>query len=158
KIQAGAPGRIAASTGVKMLEVPTSLDRSRGDVHAAGNPHFMLDPANVKIIAAQIADHFSQVDPKSASTFQANLQKFNATLDSKVAGWESQLAPFKGAKVVTYHRDFVYLADRFGLQVLATLEEKPGIAPSAAHLAEVISTMKAQDAKVIFVQPYQNRR
>ena len=158
KIQPGAPGRIAASTGVSMLEVPATLDRSRGDVHAAGNPHFMLDPVNVKIIAAQIADHFAQVDPQSADAYRANLQRFNATLDTRFAEWQTQLAPFRGAKIVTYHRDFVYLADRFGFEVLATLEEKPGIAPSAAHLARVISTMKAEGAKVIFVQPYQNRR
>lgn len=158
KVQPGTPGRIMASTGVNMLEVPATLDRSRGDVHSQGNPHFMLDPVNVKIIAAQMADHFAQVDPGSAATYRANLEKFNTTLDGKFATWQSQLAPFKGTKIVTYHRDFIYLADRFGLEVLATIEEKPGIAPSAAHLARLIGTMKEQSAKVIFVQPYQNRR
>jgi zinc/manganese transport system substrate-binding protein len=158
KIAAGAPGRISASLGVKMLDVPTSFDRSRGDVHALGNPHFMLDPLNVKLIAAQIAEHLAKIQPASAAQFQANLQRFNGTLDSKLTQWQAALAPHRGAKIVTYHKDFSYLADRFGLNVVATLEEKPGISPSPAHVAEVISTMKSQNARVILVQPYQNRR
>jgi ABC-type Zn uptake system ZnuABC Zn-binding protein ZnuA len=158
KIAPGTPGRISASTGVKMLDVPTTFDRSRGDVHALGNPHFMLDPLNVKLIAAQIADHLGRIQPASAAQFQANLQRFHSTLDAKLAQWQAALAPYSGAKIVTYHRDFSYLAERFGLQVVATLEEKPGIAPSPAHLAQVIATMNAQNARVILIQPYQNRR
>lgn len=158
KIASGAPGRVSASVGVTMLEVPTSLDRSRGDVHAMGNPHFMLDPVNVKIIAAQIADRLARVDPPSAASYAANLQRFNERIDSKLAEWQGQMAPYRGARIVTYHRDFVYLAQRFGLTVAATLEERPGIAPSPAHLAQVISTMRDQGARVILVQPYQNRR
>jgi ABC-type Zn uptake system ZnuABC Zn-binding protein ZnuA len=158
KIAPGSKGRISASQGVKMLDVPTSFDRSRGDVHALGNPHFLLDPTNTRLVAAQIAAHLGQIQPASAAQFQANLQRFNTTLDQKTAQWEAALAPHKGAKLVTYHKDFSYLADRFGLEVVATLEEKPGIAPSPAHIAEVIQTMKAQNAKVILVQPFQNRR
>jgi ABC-type Zn uptake system ZnuABC Zn-binding protein ZnuA len=158
KIAAGAPGRISASQGIKMLDVPTSFDRSRGDVHALGNPHFLLDPNNTKLVAAQIAAHLGQIQPASAAQFQANLQRFDTTLDQKLSQWQAALAPHRGAKVVTYHKDFTYLADRFGLEVVATLEEKPGIAPSPAHIAEVIQTMKSQNAKVILVQPYQNRR
>jgi zinc/manganese transport system substrate-binding protein len=158
KIQAGSPGRISASQGVRMLDVPTSFDRSRGDVHALGNPHFLLDPTNAKLVAAQVATHLGRIQPAQASQLQANLQRFNATLDQKLAQWEAALAPYRGAKIVTYHKDFSYLAERFGLVVVATLEEKPGIAPSPAHIAEVIQTMKAQNAKVILVQPYQNRR
>jgi len=158
KIAAGAPGRIVASQGIRMLEIPTSFDRSKGDVHSMGNPHFLLDPVNVKIIAGHIADHFARVDPKSAVLYQANLRTFNATLDTKLAEWQRQLAPYKGAKIVTYHKDFPYLAERFGLQVVETLEPKPGIAPSPAHLAKVIGTMKAAKAYVILVQPYQNRK
>jgi zinc/manganese transport system substrate-binding protein len=158
KIAPGAPGRIVASQGVRMLEIPATFDRSRGDVHPYGNPHFLLDPLNVKLIVAQIADHFGQVDPSSANLFKANLAKFTTTLDGSLAGWQKQLAPYRGAKIVTYHKDFVYLAERFGLQVVETLEPKPGIAPSPAHLAKVISTMKATGARVILVQPYQNRK
>jgi zinc/manganese transport system substrate-binding protein len=158
RIAAGAPGRILASTGVTMLEVPTTFDRSRGDVHALGNPHFMLDPLNVRLIATQIAEHLAQIDAGSADQYRANLQRFNTRLDAKLTEWQAQLAPFRGARIVTYHRDFVYLAARFGLEVAATLEERPGIAPSPSHIAAVIATMRTQNARVILVQPYQNRR
>jgi zinc/manganese transport system substrate-binding protein len=158
KIAAGAAGRIVASQGIRMVEVPLTFDRSRGDVHALGNPHFLIDPLNAKIVAAQIADHFSQVAPQSADVFKANRDKFNATLDAKLAEWQKQLAPFRGAKIVTYHRDFVYFAQRFGLEILETLEPKPGIAPSPAHVAKVITAMQANKGHVILVQPYQNRK
>ncbi len=158
KIAAGAPGRIVASEGIRMLEIPTSFDRSKGDVHSLGNPHFLIDPVNVKIIARNIADHFAQVDPKNTATYNGNLARFNTKLDAKYAEWQKQLAPFKGARIVTYHKDFVYLAQRFGLNIVDELEAKPGIAPSPAHLAEVIGKMKATGAKVILVQPFQNRK
>ncbi|MFN2636039.1 MAG: metal ABC transporter substrate-binding protein [Gemmatimonadaceae bacterium] len=158
KISAGAPGRIVASEGIKMLEIPTSFDRSKGDVHSLGNPHFMIDPVNVKIVARNIAAHFGQIDPKNAATYNANLARFNSTLDAKYAAWQKQLAPYRNAKIVTYHKDFVYFAERFGLNIVDELEPKPGIAPSPAHLAQVIGKMRAQNAKVILVQPYQNRK
>src|SRR6266540_1329319 len=151
RIAAGAPGRIVASQGIRLLDVPATFDRSKGDLHALGNPHFLLDPLNVKIIVAQ-------VDPQAADLFKATLGKFVAALDVKLAEWQQQLAPYSGAKIVTYHPDFVYLAERFKLQVVETLEPKPGIAPSPAHLAKVISIMRATNARVILVQPYQNRR
>ena len=158
KIGAGAPGRIMASDGIRMLEVPTTLDRSKGDVHALGNPHFLIDPVDAKIVAAQIAEHLAQVDPKSADVYRANLKKFNIAVDAKLVEWQQQLAPFKGAKVVTYHNDFVYFAERFNLKIIETLEPKPGIAPSSRHLADVIVKMKAEGARAILVQPYQNRK
>jgi zinc/manganese transport system substrate-binding protein len=158
KIQPGAPGRIVASQGVKMLEIPTSFDRSKGDVHALGNPHFLTDPLNAKIAAANMAEHFAQVDPKRADLFKANLAKFNAAVDAKLAQWQQQLTPYNGAKIVTYHKDFPYFAERFHIQIVENLEPKPGIAPSPAHLAKVIETMKSAPARVIVVQPYQNMR
>jgi len=158
KISAGAPGRIVASDGVKMLEIPTSFDRSKGDVHSLGNPHFMIDPVTVKIIARNIANHFAQIDPKNAATYNGNLTRFNTKLDAKYADWQRQLAPYRGARIVTYHKDFVYLAERFGLTIVDELEPKPGIAPSPAHLAQVIGKMKSANAKVILVQPFQNRK
>jgi zinc/manganese transport system substrate-binding protein len=158
KISAGAPGRIVASDGVKMLEIPTSFDRSKGDVHSLGNPHFMIDPVTVRVIARNIANHFAQIDPKSAATYNGNLARFNTKLDAKYADWQRQLAPYRGARIVTYHKDFVYLAERFGLTIVDELEPKPGIAPSPAHLAQVIGKMKSTNAKVILVQPFQNRK
>jgi zinc/manganese transport system substrate-binding protein len=158
KIAAGAPGRIVASEGIRLIEVPTSFDRSKGDIHSLGNPHFLIDPVNAKIVAGNIARHLAEVDPKSASVYRGNLAKFNAKIDGKLAEWQKQLAPYRGAKVVTYHKDFGYLANRFNLEVVETLEPKPGISPSPAHLAKVIGTMKAASARVILVQPFQNRR
>ncbi len=141
-----------------MLEVPTSFDRSKGDVHSLGNPHFLIDPVNVKIIARNIASHFAQIDPRNAATYNGNLTRFNTKLDAKFADWQKTLAPYKGARIVTYHKDFVYLATRFGLTIVDELEAKPGIAPSPAHLAEVIGKMRSTGAKVILVQPFQNRK
>jgi len=158
RIMAGARGRIVASEGVRLLEIPTSFDRSKGDIHSLGNPHFMIDPVTVKIVARNIANHFAQIDPKSAATYNSNLARFNARLDAKMSDWQRQVAPFRGAKIVTYHRDFIYLAQRFGLSIVDELEPKPGIAPSPAHLAQVIGEMKANNAKVILVQPFQNRK
>src|SRR6266568_6171680 len=158
KINAGAPGRIVASEGIRLLEIPTSFDRSKGDIHSLGNPHFMIDPVSVNIIARNIANHFAQIDPKSAATYNANLARFNSRLDTKLAEWQRELAPYRGAKIVTYHKDFIYLAARFGLSIVDELEPKPGIAPSPAHLAQVIREMKAANAKVILVQPFQNRK
>ncbi len=158
RIGSTAPGRVVASQGIRMAEIPTTFDRSRGDVHSLGNPHFLIDPLSAKVVSANIATHFAQADPASAALYRTNLTSFMARIDSKLRQWEGQLAPFRGAKIVTYHKDFAYFANRFGLEVLETLEPKPGIAPSPAHLAQVIGAMKAANARVILVQPYQNRR
>ena len=158
RLAAGSPGLIVASDGIRMLEVPTTLDRSRGDVHALGNPHFIIDPVAAKIVAGNIAAHLAQIDPSSAAMFKANLARFNAAVDAKYADWQKTLAPFRGMKIVTYHNDFVYFADRFKLDVVETLEPKPGIAPSPAHLAKVIAAMNTENARVVLVQPYQNRK
>ena len=158
RLAAGSPGLIVASQGIRMLEVPATLDRSRGDVHSLGNPHFFIDPLSAKIVAAHIAEHFSQVAPESAPLFRANLAKFNAAVDAKYIEWQKLLAPFKGTKIVTYHNDFLYFAERFKLDVVETLEPKPGIAPSPAHIARVIAKMNADNAHLILVQPYQSRR
>ncbi len=158
RIGAGAPGRIVASEGIRLLEIPTSFDRSKGDIHSLGNPHFLIDPIGAKILARNIANHFAQIDAKNSAVYSANLAKFNARLDAKMADWQKTMAPFKGARIVTYHKDFIYLAQRFGLTIIDELEPKPGIAPSPAHLAQVIGKMRATGAKVILVQPFQNRK
>lgn len=158
KIGAGAPGRVVASEGIRLIEIPTSFDRSKGDIHSLGNPHFMVDPVNAKTVAANIQRHLAQVDPKNAGLYRANLAKFNSAIDSKLTEWQGELAPFKGTKIVTYHKDFGYLTNRFGLQVVENLEPKPGIAPSPAHLAQVIGVMRSAPAHVILVQPFQNRK
>jgi ABC-type Zn uptake system ZnuABC Zn-binding protein ZnuA len=158
RVAAGAPGRIVASEGIRLLEIPTSFDRSKGDIHSLGNPHFMIDPGAAKVVARNIASHFAQLDPKNAATYNGNLGRFNSRIDAKLADWQKQLAPYRGAKIVTYHRDFIYFAQRFGLSIVDELEPKPGISPSPAHLAQVIGEMKRNNVKVILVQPFQNRK
>ncbi len=158
KIAPGSPGYIRCNEGVQMLEVPGTLDRSQGDIHAAGNPHFMVDPVNARIAAQHIADAFAKLDAAQAATYQANLKQFTAALDAKLAEWQKQLAPFKDAPIAAYHNSWPYFAKRFGLQIDLFLEPKPGIPPSPAHLAEVITKMKEQKVKVVFHDPYLNRR
>jgi zinc/manganese transport system substrate-binding protein len=158
RLAPGAPGRIACNKDVQLLDVPAMLDRSKGDIHAAGNPHFLTDPANAKIVARNIADAFSQLDPKSAPLFQANLKKFSDSLDAKLAEWEKLLAPYKGQRVVAYHDSWPYFARRFSLKIDLFLEPKPGIPPTPVHLAEVIMQIRAEHIRAILVEPYQNRK
>ena len=135
KLASGQPGRILCNEGVRMLEVPTALTRAEGDIHAAGNPHFVVDPVNAKIIAAHIADALGKIDSANSAVYAANGKKFSDTLDAKLVEWSAKLAPFKGAKVVSYHKSWPYFAERFGLEMEIFLEPKPGITPSPAHLA-----------------------
>jgi len=158
RLEVGKPGRIVASEGVALLEVPSALDRSQGDIHAAGNPHFLTDPLNGKIVAAHIARSLAQLDPGDAAVFSANLRKFEARLDAKLAEWQRLLAPYRGQPIVTYHNFWIYFGQRFGFPMDVFLEPKPGIPPTPAHLAEVITKMKAAKMKLIAVQPYQNRK
>lgn len=158
KIQPGTPGHILANEGIEMLEVPSTLDRSKGDIHAAGNPHFVVDPANAIILARHFADAFSKLDARNAASYQANGKAFIDALNTKLVEWQKQLAPYQGTSVVAYHNTWVYFARRFGLVIDTFLEPKPGIPPTPAHLAEVITKMKDQKIRVIIVEPYQNRR
>jgi zinc/manganese transport system substrate-binding protein len=158
KILPGGSGDIRANAGVEMLEVPTQLDRSKGDIHAAGNPHFLVDPLNAKIVARNIAEAFSKLDPGSASDYRANCERFSSALDAKLAEWTKKLAPCKGECVVAYHNSWVYFAARFGFKIDLFLEPKPGIPPTPAHLAEVITQMKERRAHVILVDYYLDRR
>lgn len=158
KIVAGAPGHVNCAKGVQLLDVPATLDRSRGDIHAAGNPHFAISPSNGKIIAQNIADALAENDPPNAETYRANLKTFTAALDAKLVEWQKTLAPFKGRSLVAYHDSWPYFAREFGLKIELFLEPKPGIPPTPAHLAEVILKMKEESARVIIVDPYLNRR
>lgn len=158
KLAVGAPGRVQAASVVTLLEVPTTLDRSRGDIHALGNPHFMTDPLNAKAVAELVAARFSVLAPDKAEVFKTNLTRFNASLDAKLEQWQKQLAPFAGRRIVAYHNTWPYFARRFGLKIDLFLEPKPGIPPTPAHLTEVIARMKAENIKVVLVEPYQNRK
>jgi len=158
RLASGAPGHIACQQGIQLLEVPTTLDRSKGDIHAAGNPHFMMDPVNARTVAMHITEAFCKLDSRSCETYQANLKKFTEALDAKLAEWQRTLLPYKGQRVVAYHNSWPYFAERFGLKIDLFLEPKPGIPPTPSHLAEVITRMKEEKDRVIFVEPFLNRK
>ena len=157
RISLGSAGRVVAAQGIPLLEVPTQLDRSMGDVHPQGNPHFMLDPVAAKTVAQSITTSFCAVDNARCAHYQAGLDRFRTAIDAKLRDWQATLTPFKGAKVVTYHKDFEYFFQRFGLDVLDTLEPKPGIPPSPTHLTTLIPKMKAEHAQLIVIEPYRER-
>lgn len=158
KIAAGAPGHIRASEGIQLMDVPSVLDRSQGDVHAAGNPHFMMDPASARIVAEHIAKVLCSLDAPSCPAYTASLQAFLARLENKTKEWEAALAPFKGTPIVTYHPTWKYFASRFGLISGVFLEPKPGIPPSPPHLAEVMQKMNEGKMRVVLVEPFQSRK
>jgi zinc/manganese transport system substrate-binding protein len=158
KISGGAPGRVRGNVGIQMLGVPASLDRSRGDIHAEGNPHYLIDPMNAKIVAANIAEAFSKAEPKALETYRENLKAFQEKIDARMVEWHKQLAPHKGASVVAYHDSWPYFAERFGLKIEMFLEPKPGIPPTPSHVASLIQKMREQNVRVILVDAYVNRR
>ena len=158
KLEAGKPGRVQASQGVRLMNVPTNVTRAAGDVHALGNPHFMTDPIIAKTVALHIAQSFAAVDAPNAAFYDANYKKFEATINAKLQEWGAAMLPFKGQSVVAYHDSWVYFAHRFGLNIDIFLEPKPGIPPSPSHLAEVIEKMKAQKIKAIIVEPFHDRK
>lgn len=195
KIREGKPGYVSASQGVPLLEVPTSLDRSAGDVHIYGNPHVFTSPLNAKLVAANIAAGLKRVDPAGAATYDANLAAFDRriseslygkplvdllgadTLDplarsgklipflegkdyqgkkliDLLGGWLGKGRVFRDKKILTYHKNWIYFTDLFGLQVVDYVEPKPGIPPSAKHVLELIDEVKREDVKVILAANY----
>ena len=158
KLEPGAPGHISCNQGIQLLEVPATLDRAKGDIHAAGNPHFMIDPVNATIVAQHIAASLGVLDPKNSAKYQSNAQQFKSAIDSKLIEWQKKLEPFKGQHVVTYHDSWPYFSQRFGVLIDIFLEPKPGIPPTPAHLAEVINKVKEDKIRVIFVEAYLNRK
>ena len=155
KIVRGAPGRVDVSRGVPLLDVPsTRVDRSMGDVHPQGNPHYSLDPGMAPIITKNIVDGLSRFAPESRAAFEKNRQVFLERLDEAMARWARAMEPHKGAKVVVYHPQWIYFLNRFGLSQAAALEDRPGIPASPAHLTRVIRQMKEEQIKVIIVEPW----
>jgi len=158
RIAVGAPGRIVASDAVQLKDVPLRLDRSLGDVHPYGNPHYLLDPANGRPVADAIARGLCAADASHCDTYTANASRFTAALDAKLPEWQQALAAARGSKIVTYHKNFDYLAERFGLEVVGNLEPKPGIPPSPTHLAELVPRMQAAQVRAILIEPYRERQ
>jgi zinc/manganese transport system substrate-binding protein len=158
KIEAGKPGRVNASQGIRLMNVPANATRAAGDVHALGNPHFMTDPIIAKAVAQHIAQAFSAVDAANASTYDANYKKFESAINAKLQEWGAAMLPFKDQNVVAYHDSWPYFAHRFGIRMEIFLEPKPGIPPSPSHLAEVIAQIKTQHIKAIIVEPFHDRK
>ncbi|MCD6051444.1 MAG: troA [Verrucomicrobia bacterium] len=159
KIARGGEGRVDASEGVALLDIPAGkVDRSQGDVHAGGNPHYLLDPDNGKIVAKHLAAHFSKVDPANAAVYSKNLGVFEMALDAKAKEWSGLLQAHQGAKVVTYHKSFEYFAHHFGFVVVGQIESKPGIEPSPTYINSLIPKMKEASVKLVIVEPNRSKK
>jgi len=160
KIRIGQIGHLDASEGALLLEVPTTtkIDRSMGDVHPMGNPHYWLDPLNAKVMASNIAERLSKLHPEDETYFKRNLSDFNHKIDEKLIEWKNKLAPFKGEKIAVYHRSWPYFVNRFGLEITCELEPKPGIPPSPEHLKDVIEKIKEADVKVILMEVFYDEK
>ncbi len=155
KIRPGSRGYLDVSAGVQILDRPTgTVNRSMGDVHAMGNPHYWLDPANAVRMAIQISNRLSQLRPKDAAYFAARLETFKKRMNDANKKWTAMLKPYRGAKIVTYHNSWPNFTRRYGLNVVGFVEPKPGVPPSPSHTFELINLMKAQKVKAILVEPY----
>jgi len=157
-IQPGSPGAFEAARFVTMLEVPTRLDRSDGDVHAQGNPHIQTDARNFLAVADALSKRLTQLDPANAAYYQQQLATFNGQWRAAIARWEKQAAPLKGVSIVAQHRGFPYLNNWLGLKQVAELEPKPGMEPSAAYLGQVLGQLQQHPAKMVLRAAYQDGR
>jgi zinc/manganese transport system substrate-binding protein len=156
KVQPGQPGNFAAADFVRKLEIPTQLDRSQGDVHAAGNPHIQTDPRNIAQVAAALAARLQQIDAAHAAQYAARQADFSQRWQQAMGRWAAQAAPLKGVAVVSQHKGFAYLYDWLGLKEVAVLEPKPGVEPTVSHLQEVQAALKSQAAKMVINAAYQD--
>ena len=156
KILAGGSGFVDASKGVPVLELPTNVSRSEGDVHPLGNPHYWLDPANGLVIAANMRDALTRVSPADGAYFEKRRADFEARLRQRIDSWKkaAQVMGLKGTRVVSYHRSWPYFAQAFGFDVIDFVEPKPGVPPSPKHTRDLIESMKAQGVKLLIVEPY----
>ena len=155
KIQPGAPGYLDTSLTVKILDIPQGrITRAMGDVHPSGNPHYWLDPDNGRRMAQAIQTRLSELQPADASVFAQRFADFDRRLAEAEKGWDASMAPYKGTKVVTYHRSWPNFVERFGLDVIGYVEPKPGIPPSPQHTIALIGEMNRTKTTIILVEPY----
>ncbi|PYV23265.1 MAG: zinc ABC transporter substrate-binding protein [Acidobacteria bacterium] len=155
RIQVGAPGYLDASQFAEILEIPTGIvTRAMGDVHPLGNPHYWLDPENGRRIAQGIQTKLAEMRPNDAGYFAQNFQSFSQRLTTAEKTWDEEMKPFRGRKVVSYHRSWPNFAKRFGLDVVDYVEPRPGIPPTPSHTLELIVMMRRENVKVIMVEPY----
>lgn len=154
-IRVGSLGHLDASRGVMVLEKPlTAVDRSQGDVHPEGNPHYLLDPRNGKIVARTIAERLAQLDPDHRSDYERYLTAFLREMDRRIAGWERRLAVVKGISLVAYHKTWEYLAAWAGFRIVAYVEEKPGIPGSPRHIVSVLKRIQEEEALAVIATVY----
>jgi len=159
KIRPGGAGYVDVSKAIPVIDIPTgNVDRSQGDVHALGNPHYWLDPANGRRIAWLLRDKFTQLDPAGASTYTDNAKAFEARLGAAEQAWAADLAKIKAKPVVAWHTSWRYFAVYTGMNIVGFMEPKPGVPPSPSHLAGLIQTMKRTGAKVIVMEPFYDRK
>jgi zinc/manganese transport system substrate-binding protein len=155
KIRPGTPGYLDVSQGVEILDHPTgAVNRSMGDVHPMGNPHYWLDPANAVRIAIQIRNRLAQLRPGDSAYFDQRLNNFKLRINDANKRWVAMMAPYRGAKVITYHNSWPNFAKHFGLNVVDHVEPKPGIPPSPSHTLELIQLIKREGIKAILMEPY----
>ncbi|MFA0784871.1 metal ABC transporter substrate-binding protein [Fervidibacter sacchari] len=159
KIRRGGLGDVDASIGIPLLEIPQGrITREQGEVHIFGNPHYWLDPENMKIIARNIAEGLKRVDPSNADEYDRNLRRLERLMDDLLDETLKLAATLRGEKFVAYHTTWSYLANRYGFRIIGYLEPKPGIPPSASHLADLIVRMRQEKVKIIIKEPfYENR-
>jgi zinc/manganese transport system substrate-binding protein len=158
KIAPGQPGNFEAGNVVPRLDVPTRLDRSEGDVHAAGNPHIQQDPHNIARVAEALAKRLAELDPANSAYYQGRHKDFAARWNTAMQKWEQQAAPLKGVAIVEHHKNMEYLLHWLGLRPVGTLEPKPGVEPSAAHLNGLLNQLQRQPAKMVLRAAYQDGR
>ncbi len=155
RIQVGAQGYLDASQFAKILEIPQgTVTRAEGDVHPLGNPHYWLDPDNGRRIARGIANKLADLDPADGAFFQQRFQDFEKRLLAAEQQWDAEMKPYRGRKVVTYHRSLPNFAKHFGLDVIGYVEPRPGIPPTPSHTLELMQLMKRENCKIILVEPY----
>jgi zinc/manganese transport system substrate-binding protein len=159
KIRQGGSGYVDVSRAIPLLDIPSgNVDRSQGDVHPLGNPHYWLDPENGRRIARLFRDKFVQLDAKNAATYNSNEQAFEARLNAAEKTWAPLIAQIKGKPVVAWHTSWRYFAEYTGMNIVAFMEPKPGVPPSVSHLAEVMADMRRTGAKVIVMEPFYDRK
>jgi zinc/manganese transport system substrate-binding protein len=142
------------SKSIQKLEIPARVDASQGDVHRFGNPHYWLDPRNVKTILEEIITSLAKASPADEQYFRANAEAYLKKLDAKIVQWEATMKPYKGSKIITFHKSWTYFAHWLGLEVVDQVEPKPGIQPSPSHTAELIQKVRARSIKAIIVEPF----
>jgi zinc/manganese transport system substrate-binding protein len=158
RINRGGSGDVDVSRVIPVLDVQANADRSMGDVHPRGNPHYWLHPENGKRIARLFRDKFSQLDAEGVSTYRQNTARFEARIDSMTRALAPQLAAIRAKPVVAYHTSWRYFQDFTGMNIVGFIEPKPGVPPSPSHLAGLIQQMKRANAKVIIMEPFYDRK